>query len=85
MKSPGNILPTRESLAIGDAVHAKNVADNAAYAAKHLSHCERRVVGTEARFYRNDTQYATLADHRNQQVRWFETRADGDYSIKAPE
>lgn len=82
MKKLGTILPTAASLAVSDALYEKNQRNNDAYGRKHLAHCERRVVGIEPRYYRTPTVYATIAGQ--QRVRWFETRADGDYAIEAP-
>jgi hypothetical protein len=82
MKKLGTILPTAASLAVSDALYEKNQRDNARYAEQHLSHCAVRVVGMETRYYRTPAVYATIAGQ--QRVRWFETRADGDYAIEAP-
>jgi hypothetical protein len=44
-----------------------------------LSHCDRRVVGGEVRYYDTTDQYAVVS--RQGRVLWFQVTADGDYRI----
>ncbi len=79
MTTLGTILPTRESLAKGDAHADRTAAKNDAFGSKELAHCERRVVGGEVRYYDTTDQYAIVS--RQGKILWFAVRADGDYRI----
>ena len=76
----GSVLPTPESIASGNLWYRRNEAMREKVARSELSHCERRIVGDEIRYYRNDGEFAVVSryDHR---VRWFQHRTDGDYAI----
>ncbi len=76
----GTVLPTARSLKLNDKWASNQSKLNAIHAANNLKNCTKRIVGSEVRYYATDSCYATV---RNQVVRWFEVRADGDYAIKA--
>ena len=77
----GTILPTAASMALNDRMYRKEQRDNANFGDMTLSDCSIREVGGERRYYLTATKYAVV---RNRNARWFEVRADGDYSISSP-
>lgn len=81
MNALGTILPTAESEAINDRYAAEQARLNAkfAYQSAVLASCRRKIVGGETRYYLRANIYATV---RNQTIRWFEVRKDGDYALK---
>ena len=79
----GTILPDPKKLAIADAAADEQKAQKLTEAAKELAGLDKRTVGGEVRYYKTPTIY-TPAEKRGGVRRWFETRADGDYSIKEP-
>jgi hypothetical protein len=81
MKTLGTILPTAESLAISDAYAEREKRKNLTYADNHavLGVSPRVWERGEYRWIVSPTVYATV---RDQTARFFERRADGDYSIK---
>ena len=74
----GTILPAREGLAKADRIADRQAAAREAAANRKFDGLEKRIVGSEIRYYLRPTIYVTVKD------RWFETRPDGDHSIPAP-
>lgn len=79
MKMIGTILPTKKSLAASDQYAKRVAAEKKAIGERDLSHCDRRVVGGEVRYYDTTDQYAIVS--RQGKVIWFAVREDGDYRI----
>ena len=75
----GTILPTASILAAGDRAADRADRDRERVANRELSHCERRVVGGEVRYYDTTDQYAIVS--RQGKVLWFAVTADGDFRI----
>lgn len=81
MKALGTILPhTGAQAAAIDRVWDDIRRKALALAAIELAGLEKRTVGGEVRYYKSPTIYA-LAIKSGGVRRWFEVRADGDYSI----
>lgn len=76
----GTILPNRATLELGDAHADRQARKRESIGAKLLSDCERRIVGGETRYYKIASVYAVVA--RDNSIKWFESRTDGDYRIK---
>lgn len=81
MTTLGTVLPTRAQLERADAFADKMSAQCLKQAACELAGLDKRTVGGEVRYYKTPTIY-TPAIMRGGVRRWFEVRADGDYSIK---
>lgn len=81
MKPLGTILPTAESLAQSDRHFEKQQRLNFSYADNHpvLGVSPRVFERGEHRWIISPTVYAVVG---NQTAKFFERRADGDYSIK---
>jgi len=82
MSGLGTVWPTKVQLAAADAHSDKIKAAALADAEKELSGMDKRTVGGEVRYYKTETIY-TPAVKRGGVRRWFESRKDGDYAIKA--
>ena len=78
----GTIWPTKAQLDAADRHADKLLAAALASAELELAGLDKRTVGGEVRYYKTPTIY-TPAVKRGGVRRWFETRIDGDYSIKA--
>lgn len=76
----GTILPTKESLACNDRYAARVRREQNEIASRHLTGCERRIVGGEVRYYDTTDQYAIVS--RQGLILWFAVTPDGDYRIK---
>lgn len=74
----GTILPTRESLYVGDKAADKFRKSLELKGEKLLGSYDKRVVGGETRYY-DGNRYAIVNRHGD--VCWFEVRPDGDYRI----
>jgi hypothetical protein len=81
----GTIFPTMAEIETMDKRSDKINAARLSEGEKELAGkgLARRIVGGEIRYYKTPTIY-TLAIKRGGKYRWFETRADGDYSIDQP-
>ena len=82
MKNLGTILPTAASLKCDDDYAKRVTAENLAFGKKALPGIEPIKVNGETRYYKTDKLYAVVSKISKQTVRWFEVRADGDYSVK---
>lgn len=82
MSGLGTVWPTQAQLAAADKHSDKMKAAALASAESELAGLEKRTVGGEVRYYRTGAIY-TPAVKRGGVRRWFETRKDGDYAIKA--
>lgn len=79
----GTVLPTAKSLAAADR-HSDALRQKAIKRADStLGDMTKRTVGGETRYYKTATVYAVVSP-RSGALKWFESRADGDYSIKEP-
>jgi hypothetical protein len=79
MTKLGNVLPTKKTTAINNA-HALNaIKKQKSVAENELSGLTSRFVCGEMRYYKTATIWAIVG--RDMTVKWFETRADGDYRI----
>ena len=76
----GTVLPTRSTLASGDA-HAAAIKRQKNKIGASLRGCDVRRVGGETRYYKGCNRYAVVS--LSMKIRWFEVRKDGDYSIPA--
>lgn len=82
MSRIGTVLPTAESLAIGDAAAARLERNKLAIAKEAgLTRWPSRIVGGETRYYSADKWYAIVS--RKLEVLWFVVCEDGDYTEKA--
>ena len=84
MMQLGTILPTRTSIQ-RDRLHAAKVARGKLTVGAMLINQDLSAVGTggETRYYTKDLRnYAVVG--RNMTAKWFEVRADGDYSCRKP-
>ena len=84
--NPGTILPTARSLAISDAMHARDMARAKIEGAKLVVHgAQKRTECGETRYYLTATLYAVIST-RTFTPKWFQRRDDGsDYATKAPQ
>jgi hypothetical protein len=78
-KTLGTCLPTRESLARGDA-HADHIESEQRKVGAQLTGCQIKTLGRETRYYRRADLYAVVT--RALDVRWFEVRETGDFPVK---
>ncbi len=75
----GTIWPTKRELQI-DAERCDRAArQRDAIIRRTLSHCTRKVVGGEVRYYDTTDQYAIMT--RRGEIIWFAVREDGDHRI----
>ena len=82
LKPLGTIFANERQLAEADRHSDKELSKALLAAEKELTGLDRRIVGGEVRYYKTPSIY-TPAVVRAGVRRWFEVRADGDYSIKA--
>lgn len=78
MKSIGTIIPSRESLRAAD-LHSRKIDAARREVGNALPGCVAKWVNGEMRYYRTATIFAVIG--RDMSARWFEIRADGEYSI----
>ena len=81
-KTLGTIFASEAELARDEAFCDKQRASVLKAADLKLSGLSRETVAGEVRYYLSAVVYATVS--RSGALRWFQTRADGDYSIPAP-
>ena len=79
MTTIGTVLPTAASLKCNELYASRQRAMKESVASGALTHCERRVVGGEVRYYDTTDQYAI--DARSGKVLWFQVTANGDFRI----
>lgn len=76
----GNIFPNERTLALNDKAIQEQKRLAEIVATNQLSDLTPKFLNGEQRYYKTDTIYA-IVSQRDQKVRWFETRADGDYAL----
>jgi len=79
MTKLGTVLPTKKTTAINNTHALSTAKKQKAVAEKELSGLTTRFVRGEMRYYKTETVWAIVG--RDFQVKWFETKADGDYRI----
>ena len=79
MTKLGTVLPTKKTIAINNAHAVSTAKKQKSVAEKELSGLTTRFVCGETRHYKTATIWAIVG--RDMTVKWFETRADGDYRI----
>jgi hypothetical protein len=72
----GTILPSAHLEALSSDAIARNAAKHARIAEKTLSHCARRIVSGETRYYETSSRYAVIG--RSDRVLWFRVDRDGN-------
>lgn len=82
MTALGTIFATPKQLAAADRRSDSFLAASLAAADKEFAGMNRRVVGGEVRYYRDDATYTPAVIRSGGTRRWFQVRADGDYPIK---
>lgn len=77
-KQPGTVLPSKESLRLGDAHYTKQRVKALAVAKTELSAFRKVVTKGEERYYDGERRYAIVST-RDMKVRWFRVTENGDF------